>query len=86
LTGSASIEGKSIIPLSTWRTYGYDTHSILCTDLTALFVNAAANDYHLKATSPAVNAGTTLVEVTTDLEGISRPQGTAYDIGCYEYH
>ncbi|UCH95911.1 MAG: DUF2334 domain-containing protein [Candidatus Aminicenantes bacterium] len=35
--------------------------------------------------SPVVDAGKTIDTVTKDLEGTSRPQGNAYDIGCYEY-
>ena len=50
-----------------------------------LFVNAAANDFHLTASSPAVNAGTTISTVITDFDGVTRPQGAAYDIGAYEY-
>ena len=76
-------DDSSTISLSTWRGYGYDTHSVISTP-SALFVDPASNDYHLKAGSPAVNAGTTLADVTTDKDGVSRPQSTAYDIGCYE--
>jgi hypothetical protein len=47
-------------------------------------VNPAGNDYHLKTRSPAINAGTTLADVTDDLDGVTRPQGAGYDIGCYE--
>jgi len=75
--------GKNTINLTTWRTYGFDAHSFLSTP-TALFVDPANNNYHLKSGSPAANAGTTLSEVTTDLLGVTRPQGSAYDIGCYE--
>jgi Right handed beta helix region len=50
-----------------------------------LFVNAAANDYRLRAGSPAIDAGVTLPEVTTDFGRSRRPQGKAYDIGAYEY-
>ncbi|HEY2934020.1 MAG TPA: right-handed parallel beta-helix repeat-containing protein [Acidobacteriota bacterium] len=75
--------GNTIIALSQWRTFGYDTHSILSTP-DQLFVNPAANDYHLKAGSPAGNSGITLSEVPDDIEGVIRPRGTAYDIGCYE--
>jgi hypothetical protein len=50
------------------------------------FVNAPGGDFHLKSNSPAINAGVTLSPVTTDFDGVSRPQGPAYDIGAYEYH
>ena len=49
------------------------------------FINPAGNDFHLQSTSPAINAGATLSEVTTDFDGILRPQGSGYDIGAYEY-
>jgi hypothetical protein len=48
------------------------------------FVDAAAHNYQLAAGSPAVDRGVSLAEVTTDRQGTSRPQGTAYDIGAYE--
>jgi hypothetical protein len=50
----------------------------------AAFVNAGADDYHLAAGSPALNAGERLDEVTIDREGVERPQGGAYDAGAYE--
>ena len=50
-----------------------------------LLVNIATQDFHLQATSPAINMGTsTAPTVTTDFAGIPRPQGAAYDIGAYE--
>ena len=45
---------------------------------------AGESDYHLLATSPAIDAGTA-VDLQTDIEGTSRPQGGGYDIGAYEY-
>ncbi len=51
---------------------------------TPVFVNAGADNYQLQAGSPGVNQGTLLVGVTTDLLGVTRPQGSAYDIGAYE--
>ncbi|MGH7568623.1 MAG: choice-of-anchor Q domain-containing protein [Gemmatimonadales bacterium] len=48
-----------------------------------LFVNAPA-DFHLKAGSPAIDAGVSLTLVTIDFDGVVRPTGTAYDIGAYE--
>ncbi len=41
-------------------------------------------DFHLQATSPCKNAGTTIAAVTVDKDGVTRPQGAAYDIGAYE--
>lgn len=48
---------------------------------------SAAADWSLLATSPAVDAGLDLSssEITTDILGVSRPQGAAYDMGAYEY-
>jgi len=50
-----------------------------------LFVDPAAGDYHLKMTSPAIDAGLSLTDVTDDYEGNHRPQGNAFDIGAYEW-
>lgn len=52
------------------------------------FINYKADgtgDYHLKSTSPAIDKGTSTNAPSTDLDGISRPQGTGYDIGAYEF-
>ena len=34
---------------------------------------------------PVVEAGKTIATFSTDKESVSRPQGTAWDIGCYEF-
>jgi parallel beta-helix repeat protein len=49
------------------------------------FTNVSTNDYSIQSTSAARDAGLTLSEVTTDILLTPRPQGTAYDIGAYEY-
>ena len=49
------------------------------------FVNVSDSNFHLTENSPAKDAGATLPTVTTDLDGIARPQGADYDIGAYEY-
>jgi hypothetical protein len=51
----------------------------------ASFVDATAHDYRLQSGSAAIDAGATIALVTTDLLGVTRPQGTAYDLGAYEY-
>ena len=49
------------------------------------FVDADRGNLQLKAGSPCIDAGKTLGLVTTDRLGVARPQGSAYDIGAYEY-
>ena len=53
------------------------------------YTGTISGDYHLKTGSTAINNGTTACALTgcvpnTDFSGISRPQGSAYDIGAYE--
>lgn len=51
------------------------------------FVDLMKHDFHLKPTSPAKDKGTDEVRgiVTTDFDGILRPQGSGFDIGAYEF-
>ena len=70
------------------KDYGTGTvadHNLLNTT-NPLFVDAATSNFHLQAGSPAINTGITVAAVTTDFDGIARPQGSAYDIGAFEYH
>jgi hypothetical protein len=53
-----------------------------------LFINYTGDqtgDYHLQATSPAIDHGTSLGAPSSDFDGNPRPQGAGYDIGGYEY-
>jgi parallel beta-helix repeat protein len=51
-----------------------------------LFVNPATGDFRLSSTnSPAYDGGVTISVVTSDKVGITRPQGTGYDVGAFEY-
>jgi len=61
-----------------------------------VFVNAGAGDYRLEASSPAVDAGVASSvyagfqnvfgrSIAVDRAGGSRPAGSAWDIGAYEY-
>jgi len=48
---------------------------------------ASASDFHLRARSPAIDAGDDAslpVDVTTDLDGSPRIQGSHVDVGAYE--
>jgi parallel beta-helix repeat protein len=77
---------NAFLTLSQWRTQtGQDAHSVISTP-GAVFVGSS--DYHLKAGSPALDAGTSLASPNQppaeDLEGNARPQGVAFDVGAYE--
>jgi hypothetical protein len=61
-----------------------------------LFANRAIGDYHLTASSTARDAGLTIVPtnsfepnpgptIDTDKDGVLRAQGTAFDLGAYEF-
>lgn len=77
--------GSSRVDLTTWQANtGLDFDSFTAT-LDALFVNVMANDYHLNANSPAIDAGTSTNAPLVDLDNNPRPYGNGYDIGCYEY-
>lgn len=77
-------DSTTILTLAQWHTQtGQDAHSLVATPA-QLFVDPTNSNYQLSATSPALDVGQTLVNVTTDIVGVARPQGPAYDIGAYE--
>jgi hypothetical protein len=50
------------------------------------FVAPGANDFQLKQGSPCIDAGLNVSAVVRrDLLGLTRPQGSAYDLGAYEF-
>src|SRR5205814_505817 len=63
------------------------TNTLLTNNVTTdpKFIDAPNTDFHLQATSPAIDAGATLPTVPTDYDGNPRPQGAVYDIGAYEF-
>jgi parallel beta-helix repeat protein len=70
--------------LAQWKALGFDAHSLVST-AAALFVDPAMGNYQLKTGSPAIDAGVNLSpDVVADINGLPRPQRTAYDVGCYE--
>ncbi len=77
--------GNSNQTLAQWRTNTtQDAHSLIAAP-SALFVNPAAGDYHLLSTAVAINAGSSLLAPTRDLDGKLRPIGGAFDVGAYEF-
>jgi hypothetical protein len=48
-------------------------------------VSTSTPDFHLQSGSPAIDAGITISGLSTDIAGVVRPQGSAFDIGAYEY-
>lgn len=80
-------DGNSNMSLTSWQAMGYDTHSQIVQDENIIFVNPLNSDYHLLQTSQPTNIGTSMVSsvVNVDLEGVTRPQGSGYDIGAYEF-
>ena len=50
------------------------------------FVDASSDNYQLQASSPAIDAGANASGLAdNDLLGVSRPVGSGYDVGCYEF-
>lgn len=81
---------NTTIGLATWRTFGpdKDQNSFLSTS-SDLFVNPAADNYQLRAGSPAIDAGISALAgisvPSADIAGIPRPRGPASDMGAHEW-
>ena len=76
-------DGDSVINLGQWQALGYDLHSLVSTP-GSVFSSPASFDYHLRPGSPAIDAGSNQA-VLYDLDGLTRPFGSAVDIGAYEF-
>ncbi len=61
------------------------TNAVIVSDSNKVFKNIAAGNFHLKMNSPAIDAGSAILVPLSDFDGVSRPQGNGFDIGCYEY-
>ncbi len=74
--------GDTVIDIAAWQALGYDAHSFLATPVDLFLV--PGSDFHLLATSPAVDRGTAAGAPSVDLEGSPRPVGGGVDVGAYE--
>lgn len=87
-TWTAKAARNNLTDLAAYSAGWVDTGSatLFSQTASAQFVNAAS-DYKLKSGAPAINAGftdTTDIPAAIDIYGTARPQGSAWDIGCYE--
>jgi hypothetical protein len=57
----------------------------LTLNLDPKFVSTSTPDFHLQAGSPMIDAGVAISNLAADRDGVTRPQGTAYDRGAYEF-
>jgi parallel beta-helix repeat protein len=76
-------DSTTLLTLAQWQAQGHEPHSITALP-TALFVNAATNDFRLRTGSAAIDRGAALSTVTTDIQGAARPAGAGWDVGSYE--
>ena len=75
-------QGDTVVDLASWQGLGYDLHSFVAAP-SDLFV-VPTSDFHLSATSPAIDTGTSNQAPAEDLDGAPRPVGAGFDVGAYE--
>lgn len=91
VTSRFLIDGSlSEIGLDEWRTQsGQDAQSLVAADEWEVFADYSLGDHHLKAGSPAVDAGVASLggraAPSVDAENAARPVGAAHDLGAYEF-
>ena len=83
ITNVTPNDGTTLYTLAQWQAQGYEPHSITATPA-ALFVDPANANYHLSATSPAIDRGQAQANVPDDIEHRARPVGVTWDLGAYE--
>ena len=85
IDGTAAAPGKNNLLYSVDQTFAGFSDDLTNED--PLFVDRNSNNYKLQSASPAIDAGRTITAWSSpkDRDGISRPQGSAWDIGAFEY-
>lgn len=86
-TSSCTIDNNIVYGTSSVGTPGGCTASNNRVNTDPMLVNTASKPYdlHVKAGSPAIDTAVSVSGVTTDQDGIARPQGSGPDVGSYEY-
>lgn len=79
-TAKCTIDHNLFYGIQSWLTRGTDY-----IEADPKFVNPAVADFHLQAGSPAIDNGSPTGAPSDDFDGNSRPKGTGYDIGAYEF-
>lgn len=88
MTGRMSPDGDAtVLDLGGWQALGYDAGSATAPVQADIFLIPGSDFHAVTASAPQCNAGSAAVAtvISDDLEGIPRPQGGAYDVGCYEH-
>lgn len=68
-----------------FRGYSDEVKGTDCIEAAPQFVNPSRHDFHLRSTSPAIDSGSPAGAPAADFDGNTRPHGTGYDIGAYEF-
>ncbi len=86
LVTTLEIASGGLLSMDWWRdTTGLDKNSMIG-DPEQTFSDLSKDDYTLRQGSLAIDKGADLASaVTHDIIGVPRPQGSAYDMGAYEY-
>lgn len=75
------LNGTQYSTFSSFKTASGQTNSM---NVDPLFVSLSTPDFHLQSSSSLINSGAN-VGLTQAIDGTSVPQGSAFDIGAYEY-
>lgn len=82
------VGGGSTRTFNEWQALGYDLHGSYGDPkfvyMPADPAQSSLGNYQLQANSPAVDSGIVIAGYSDSLNGVPRPQGSAWDIGAYE--
>jgi hypothetical protein len=68
-----------------WRVQGAVTGTISADPLFVDYQSNGSGNYRVYSGSPAIDNGTPVEPLTTDISGVARPRNAAIDIGAYEF-